>query len=115
VPLATAIGDARRVGCEHCFELFLVLVDLTPPFEGLTQVATVTETVTEETSMDGEAQKLLKKVVSRLGLEPRALALKARPLLRKINTMTLLNRPMSDKHSQRVTLCVYTHGNRCDL
>jgi hypothetical protein len=53
-----------------------------------------------EKTTDEEAQKLLKKVVSRLGLEPRALALKAPPLLKKFNAMTLLNRPMSDKHLQ---------------
>ncbi len=46
--------------------------------EGLTQVGTVTKTVTEETVTDEEVQKLLKNVVSRLGLEPRALALKGR-------------------------------------
>ena len=46
--------------------------------EGLTQLGTVTETVTEETATEEETQKLLKKVVSRLGLEPRALALKGR-------------------------------------
>jgi len=45
-------------------------------------------------------------VVSRLGLEPRALALKAPPLLKKINTMILPNRPMSDKYLHRVTMCV---------
>src|SRR5262245_44476773 len=44
--------------------------------EGLTQAGTVTKTVTEELAEDEETQKLLKKVVSRLGLEPRALALK---------------------------------------
>ena len=38
----------------------------------------VTKTVTEEMVTDEEMQKLLKKVVSRLGLEPRALALKGR-------------------------------------
>jgi hypothetical protein len=53
--------------------------------EGLTQVGTVTETVTEEKATEEETQKLLKKVVSRLGLEPRALALKAPALLKKIN------------------------------
>ncbi len=42
--------------------------------EGLTQVGAVTEEMTTEV----ETQKLLKDVVSRLGLEPRALALKAR-------------------------------------
>jgi len=46
--------------------------------EGLTQVRTVTKTVTEETATDEETQKLLKEMVSRLGLEPRALALKGR-------------------------------------
>jgi integrase len=46
--------------------------------EGLTEAGTVTKTVTEETVTDEEVQKLLKKVVSRLGLEPRALALKGR-------------------------------------
>ena len=42
--------------------------------EGLTQAGTVTK----GTTTDEEAQKLLKEVVSRLGLEPRALALKGR-------------------------------------
>ena len=46
--------------------------------EGLTQVGTVTKTVTDETMPDEEIQNLLKKMVSRLGLEPRALALKGR-------------------------------------
>ena len=36
----------------------------------------VTKTVTDKPVMDEEAQKLLKKVVSRLGLKPRALAFK---------------------------------------
>ena len=34
--------------------------------EGLTQAGTVTKTVTEGTTTDEEAQKLLKEVVSRL-------------------------------------------------
>ncbi len=42
--------------------------------EGLAQIGTVTE----ETATDEDTQKLLKEVVSRLGLEPRALALKGR-------------------------------------
>jgi len=42
--------------------------------EGLTQVGTVTEEMTTEV----ETQKLLKDLVSLLGLEPRALALKGR-------------------------------------
>jgi hypothetical protein len=42
--------------------------------EGLTQVGTVTEEMTTEV----ETQKLLRDVVSRLGLEPRTLALKGR-------------------------------------
>jgi len=46
--------------------------------EGLTEVGTVTKTVTEELAADEETQKLLKDVVSRLGLEPRTLALKGR-------------------------------------
>ena len=46
--------------------------------EGLTGVGTVTKTVTEEAATEEETQKLVKKVVSRLGLEPRALALKGR-------------------------------------
>ncbi len=46
--------------------------------EGLTQAGTVTKTVTEETTTDDDTQKLLKDLVSRLGLEPRALALKGR-------------------------------------
>ena len=66
---------------------------------------TVTKIVTDEMTPDEETQKVLKKVVSRLGLEPRALALKAPTLLRKINAMTLRNRPMRDKHLQRVTIC----------
>ena len=33
----------------------------------------MTETVTEEKATEAETQKLLKKVVSRLGLDPRAL------------------------------------------
>jgi hypothetical protein len=46
--------------------------------EGLTQVGTVTEEMTTAV----ETEKLLKDVVSRLGLEPRALALKAPTLLK---------------------------------
>ena len=46
--------------------------------EGLARFGTVTETVTEEKATEEETQKLLKKVVSRLGLEPRALALKGK-------------------------------------
>ena len=72
---------------------------------------TVTETVTEEKATEEETQKLLKKVVSRLGLEPRALALKAPTQVRKINTMILLNRPMSDKYLQRVTIGVSYIGH----
>jgi hypothetical protein len=64
----------------------------------------VTKTVTEENTTEEETQKLLIKVVSRLGLEPRALALKAPPLVRKINVMILQNRPMSDRHLQGVTI-----------
>jgi hypothetical protein len=37
----------------------------------------VTKTEADEPVIDEEAQKLLKEVVSRLGLEPRALALEA--------------------------------------
>ena len=47
---------------------------------------------------------MLDLVVSRLGLEPRALALKALPIVKKINPMIQLNRPMSDKRLQRVTV-----------
>jgi integrase len=46
--------------------------------EGLTRAGTVTKTVTDELITDEETQKLLKDMVSRLGLEPRALALKGR-------------------------------------
>jgi hypothetical protein len=46
--------------------------------KGLTQVGTVTKAVTEEWAGNEETQKLFKDVVSRLGLEPRTLALKAR-------------------------------------
>ena len=42
--------------------------------EDLTRIGTVTKDVTKE----GEAHKLLENVVSRLGLEPRTLALKGR-------------------------------------
>ena len=38
----------------------------------------VTKTMTDELVEGEETQKLLKEVVSRLGLEPRALALKVR-------------------------------------
>src|SRR5262249_52451242 len=70
------------------------------------ELGTAPKTVTEEMTPDEDTQKLLKEVVTRLGLEPRALALKAPSLLRKINAMTLQNRPMSDSHLQRVTVCV---------
>jgi hypothetical protein len=49
--------------------------------EGLTQAGTVTKTVTEEMATDEETQKALKDLVSRLGLEPRALALKVKSAL----------------------------------
>ena len=42
--------------------------------EGLAQVGAVTE----KTAADEDRQKVLKNLVSRLGLEPRALALKGR-------------------------------------
>ncbi|ULA70025.1 MAG: hypothetical protein LZF62_480223 [Nitrospira sp.] len=44
--------------------------------EGLTQSSTVTKTVTEPQVESEEAAKLLKDMVSRLGFEPRTLALK---------------------------------------
>jgi hypothetical protein len=44
-----------------------------------------------------------------------ALALKAPSLMKKINTMTLRNRPMSDRRLQRVTVCVSDIGQGgCD-
>jgi hypothetical protein len=46
--------------------------------EGLTRSGTVTKTVTKGSIEEGQTAKLLEEVVSRLGLEPRALALKAR-------------------------------------
>ena len=46
--------------------------------EGLTQVGTVTKTVTEEMTIEEETQKLLKNMVSRERLERSALALKGR-------------------------------------
>jgi len=52
----------------------LSLTHLWKAVEGLTQLGTVTKTVTEEMTADEETQKLLRKVVSRLGLAPRALA-----------------------------------------
>ena len=45
----------------------------------------------------------------------RALALKAPTLLRKINAMSLRNRPMSDKHLQRVTVGVSYIGQTATL
>jgi hypothetical protein len=57
--------------------------------EGLTQVGTVTKTVTEEWAGNEETQKLLEDVVSRLGLEPRTLALKGQPNLNKINRLMM--------------------------
>ena len=46
--------------------------------EGLAQKGTVTKTVTTEVGNFVEHHNLFEKVVSRLGLEPRALALKGR-------------------------------------
>jgi integrase len=46
--------------------------------EGLTRMGTAPKTATEESADEQHASKLLENVVSRLGLEPRALALKAR-------------------------------------
>ena len=46
--------------------------------ENLTRIGTVTKTVTTNVTKEGEAPKLLEDVVSRLGLEPRTLALKDR-------------------------------------
>ncbi len=46
--------------------------------ESLTQVETVTKPVAEQWAGNEKTQKLLKIVVSRLGLEPRTLALKSR-------------------------------------
>ena len=53
--------------------------------EGLTQVGTVTEEMTTEV----ETQKLLKDLVSRLGLEPRTLALKGQHNLNKIKLLMM--------------------------
>jgi integrase len=50
--------------------------------EGLTRMGTAPKTVTEESAEEQHASKLLEDVVSRLGLEPRALALKAPTLLK---------------------------------
>ena len=41
---------------------------------GLTQMGTVTKTVTKESIQEGQTGRLLEEVVSRLGLERRALA-----------------------------------------
>ena len=57
----------------------------------------VTKTVTTDFMDQTEAHKSLEKVVSRLGLEPRALALKAPTSLNKINKMILRSRPMDNK------------------
>jgi len=46
--------------------------------EGLTRMGTAPKTVTEESTDEEHTSKLLKDVVSRLGLEPRTLALKGR-------------------------------------
>jgi hypothetical protein len=51
-------------------------------------------------------------VVSRLGLEPMALTLKAPTLLRKINRMILLNLPMSGKDFQSVARLLSYIGHR---
>ena len=79
----------------------------------------MTKTVTDELTPDEETQKLLKKVVSRLGLEPRALALKAPSLMKKNNMMILQNRLISDNDLQRVTVWLSYIGHRmcfrCDL
>ena len=46
--------------------------------EGLTRMGTATTTATKDSAEQGETAKLLEEVVSRLGLEPRTLALKGR-------------------------------------
>ena len=46
--------------------------------EGLTRMGTAPKTVTKESADEQQASKLLEDMVSRLGLEPRTLALKGR-------------------------------------
>jgi hypothetical protein len=70
---------------------------------------------TKESAEDEQASKLLEEVVSRLGLEPRPLALKARTLPKKIKSMTLQKSPMSNKHLRRVTVCLSYMGQENDL
>jgi hypothetical protein len=50
------------------------------------------------------------EVVSRLGLEPRTLALKAQCNLNKINTLTIQSLPMANKDFQRLTNSVVDIG-----
>ncbi len=60
--------------------------------------------VTEDSE---EAQKLLNKVVSRLGLEPRALALKGPPNLKELQQIANANPPTEFKSLQAVTSRVF--------
>ena len=69
--------------------------------EGLTQSATVTKTVTETQVESEEAAKLLKDMVSRLGFEPRTLALKG-------PVMNSKNNYLAQKVFQ-VPTCTYKH------
>jgi len=48
--------------------------------EGLAKMGTVTKTVTKDVTEENEAHNLLEEMVSRLGLEPRTLALKGRSM-----------------------------------
>ena len=47
-------------------------------FEGLTRMGTAPKTATEGSADEQHASKILEDMVSRLGLEPRTLALKGR-------------------------------------
>jgi hypothetical protein len=60
--------------------------------ERLTQKGTVTKTVTTEADKHLEQYNLLEKVVSRLGLEPRALALKGLGALEDAASATTTSR-----------------------
>ena len=86
--------------------------------EGLTQIGTVTKTVTEEMTKDEVTQKLLNDMVSRLGLEPRALALKGEltpPL--KTTHHGISHTSAQTLHSDFALnrdLCGWVHGQNTD-
>jgi hypothetical protein len=71
------------LGRWKCLAMLIRYAHLSPAHlweavEGLTKSGTVTKTVTTDEEEDEEAAKLLNDMVSRLGFEPRTLALKGR-------------------------------------